>query len=226
MRIRSYVLRLLVAIAALPALGAVAGAAPADPSALVTAFGAQIGQVLADNSLTPIERQRRFHGLLDQGVDFPRISCFVLGRYWPAASDSFRQEFSRVFEDYVIQSLSAHFAQYDSNSLYVTGTHAEGDHSTVVSTLVVLPSGAPEARIDWRLQNTPGGLKIEDVSDSGVSMAVSYRDQFAAVIAHGGGQVAAIIPAIRQKLDGQASYASAANARANAKYTRINDCAP
>jgi phospholipid transport system substrate-binding protein len=226
MRIRSYVLRLLVAIAAMTALGPAAGAAPADPSALVTAFGAQIGQVLADNSITPIERQRRFHGLLDQGVDFPRISCFVLGRYWPGASDSFRQEFSRVFEEYVIQSLSAEFDQFRGDSMYLTGTRAEGDHSTVVSTLVVLPSGAPAARVDWRLQNTPAGLKIEDVSDSGVSMAVSYREQFATVIAHEGGQVAALIPAMRQKLDGQASYASAANARANAKYTRINDCAP
>jgi len=36
---------------------------------------------------------------------------------------------------------------------------------------------------------------------AGVSIATAYRDQFAAVIDHNGGQVAALIPDLRQKRD-------------------------
>jgi phospholipid transport system substrate-binding protein len=227
MHIRSLALGLFAAAVSGLALCAPSGAATADSSALVTSFDAQIRQVLKDGNLSAAERRQRFHDILDQGADFPRISCFVLGRYWPGSSDSFRQEFSRVFEDYLIQSLTARFAEYSGDEMTVTGIRAEGQHSTVVMTTFAYPDGAPVARVDWRLRDTPGGFKIEDVSDSGVSLAVSYREEFAAVISHDGGQVAALIPEMRQKLDWQeASYSTAAPTRTDAGAMRVNECTP
>ncbi len=225
MRIRSLALGLIAAAASL-ALCAPSRAATSDPSSLVTALGAQINQVFADGSLSGPERRQRFRDLIDQRADFPRISCFVLGNYWQGSSDSFRREFSRVFEDYVIQALSARLALYSGGSFHVTGTRAEGEHSTVVSTTVDDPGGMPAARVDWRLRNTPGGFKIEDISDSGISLAQTYREEFAAVLAHDGGQVAALIAAMRKKLDGQADNSAARNKPVNVAYTRVSECAP
>jgi ABC-type transporter MlaC component len=111
MRMRSFALGLLAAVSGMVLLCAQSGAATADPSALVASIGAQINQVLGDGSLSPTERRQRFHDLIDQRADFPRISCFVLGNYWPGSSDAFRQEFGRVFEDYVIQSMIYRFTQ-------------------------------------------------------------------------------------------------------------------
>jgi|SRR5579872_1524600 len=207
MRIRS--LALLFAAVALPVFGFASRAVAADPSAFVTQLNTQIGQILADKSLTPAERQRRFHDLLDQGVDFPSISKFVLGHHWEGSSGAFQQEFTGVFEDYIVQALIARLAEYGGDSIDVTGTRAEGEHGTVVSTTMVYPSGAPVSRIDWLLRNTPDGFKIEDVNDSGVSLAVFYRDQFATMIGRDGGQVAALIPEMRQKLSGQGGYSVA-----------------
>jgi len=99
-----------------------ATAAAADPSALVTAMGEQIRQVLADHSLSPLESQRRFHSVVDEGFDIPAISRFVLGRFWQGSTASFRQEFDGVFEDYVLQSLSARFADPSGESMTVTAT--------------------------------------------------------------------------------------------------------
>jgi phospholipid transport system substrate-binding protein len=226
MRIRSLALGLLAAVSGL-ALCAQSGAATVDPAALVTSFDAQIRQVLGDGSLSPLERRQRFRDILDQRADFPRISCFVLGNNWPGSSDSFRQEFSHVFEDYVIQSLTARFAEYSGDVMTVTGTRAEGEHSTVVMTMFAYPSGAPVARVDWRLRNTPDGFKIEDVSDSGVSLAQTYREEFAAVISHDGGQVTALIPEMREKLDRQeASFSAAGATRTDAGNLWVNECAP
>jgi phospholipid transport system substrate-binding protein len=225
MRIRYPILCSLAA--AVLALCPAARAAPADASALVTSFNAQIHKVFADGSLSVPERRQRFRGILDQRADFPRISCFVLGNHWQKSSDSFRREFSRVFEDYVIQTLSARLAEYSGDTMNVTGTRAEGQHSTVVMTTYVYPSGAPAARVDWRLRDTPNGFKIEDVSDSGVSLAQIYRDEFAAVIAHDGGQVTALIPGMRQKLDWQeARYSAPGAVRTDAGAMRADDCAP
>ena len=202
------------------------GAAAADPSALVAVIGAQINQVLADSSLSAPERRQRFHDIIVQRADFPRISRFVLGNYWRGSSASFRQEFSRVFEDYVIQSMISGFTQYSGDLFYVTGARAEGEHSTVVSTTIDYPNGVPAARVDWRLRDTSDGFKIVDVSNSGVSLAQTYREEFASVINHDGGQVGALIPDMRQKLDGQASNRTSGNTPVNAAYTQVDECTP
>jgi phospholipid transport system substrate-binding protein len=214
MCVRSLALRLLVVAIALPVLCPTAKASAADPTALVTELGVQLRQVLGDNSLTPIQRQQRFRGLLDEGFDFPTISRFVLGRYWQPASDSDRKEFSGVFEDYVIQSLSGRFGEYSGESMTVTATRTEGERSTVVSTAIIHPNGAPPAKVDWRVLNTPNGFKIADVSVSGISMALSYRDQFATVIDHDGGQISALISELREKLNGQPNKSASSSNRA------------
>lgn len=228
MRFR-YPLLCLLAAAAVLAFGPASRAAVADPSALVTSFDAQIRQVLKDASLSVSERRQRFRRVLDQSADFPRISCFVLGNNWQKSSVSFRQEFSRVFEDYVIQTLTARLAEYGGDTMIVTGTRAEGQHSTVVMTTFVYPddANATVARVDWRLRDTPGGFKIEDVSDSGISLAQTYREEFAAVIAHDGGQVTALIPDMLRKLGGEeASDAAPGAARTDAGVMRADDCTP
>lgn len=202
MRVRPVALCLFAASIMLSPAWARANTAPANPSALVVDLGAQVKSVLGDATLTPVERQQRFRVLLDQDFDFPRIARFVLGRYWQGSSDAFRQEFGGVFEEYVVQSLSAGFNRYDGESIDITGTRAEGAYSTIVSTTVNHPDGAPSELVDWRVEETSAGYKIADVVVSGVSMAIAYREQFAAVIDRSGGQVAALIPELKQKVDG------------------------
>ena len=178
----------------------VADAAAANPSALVTELGTQLAQVLSDRTLSPVGQQQRVRAVLDADFDFPVISRFVLGRYWQGSSDAFHLEFTDVFEDYIIQSLSARIADYSSESIRVAGTRVESERSTVVSTTIIQPDGASRANIDWQVQNTANGLKIADVSIAGVSMAVTYREQIAAVIDRDGGQVASVISTLREKI--------------------------
>jgi phospholipid transport system substrate-binding protein len=195
----------------LPALCPTAGAAAADPSALVTELGAQMRQVLEDKGLTPAERQQRFGVILDDGFDFPTISRFVLGRYWQTSSEGVRHEFGGVFEAYVLQSLSGRFDEYSGESMIVTATRVESERSTIVSTAIVHPNGTPPAKVDWRVLSTPHGLKIADVSISGISMALSYRDQFVAVIDRDGGQPAALISDLREKLNKPTNYSGSSD---------------
>jgi phospholipid transport system substrate-binding protein len=203
MRVRSSILSFVVLALVMPAVQSEARADAADPSALVTDLGLRLGQVLRDRALSPLEQQQHFRAVLDADFDFPVISRFVLGRYWQGSSDAFHLEFAGVFEDYVIRSLSTRFADYGGESINVTGTHVESEHSTIVSTTIVHPDGASQANVDWRVQDTPAGFKIADVSVAGVSMAMTYREQIAAVIDHDGGQVTSVISTLREKIDNE-----------------------
>lgn len=212
MRIRTLVLHLCVIAIMLPALYRESNASATDPSALVAEVGRQLKEIVGNNSLTPIERQQRFRGVIDEAFDFSTISRFVLGGYWRGSSIALRQEFDHVFEDYVVQSMGGRFADYSGESMNVTAVRAGGGQSTVVSTAIVSADGAPPAKVDWRVQNTPAGFKITDVSVSGISMAISYRDQFAAVLDRDGGQISTLISDLRAKLVGQSTSPAAGGA--------------
>jgi phospholipid transport system substrate-binding protein len=47
---------------------------------------------------------------LQQDFDLPSITRFVLGPYWRVASEPEKQEFRRLFEDYIVRVYSERFA--------------------------------------------------------------------------------------------------------------------
>jgi phospholipid transport system substrate-binding protein len=52
-------------------------------------------------------------------------------------------------------------------------------------------------QVQWRVRPEAGGLKIDDVLIEGISMAVTDRQQFAAVIERGGGDIQVLIDALK-----------------------------
>ena len=57
--------------------------------------------------------------------DVPGIARFVLGPYWRVASEPEKQEFRRLFEDYIVRVYSERFAQYRGEALRVTGSRSD-----------------------------------------------------------------------------------------------------
>jgi phospholipid transport system substrate-binding protein len=71
----------------------------------------------------------------------------------------------------------------------------------VVASQIVQPDGAPPVRVDWIVRKDGGGFRIADVSVEGVSMVLTQKQEFAAVIERsGGGGVTALNKAIQDKL--------------------------
>jgi len=174
-------------------------AAAADPAAVITNLGNQALEVLGKN-VNPNDRVARFRQLFSEDFDVPGIARFVLGRYWRVATEPQQQEFVRLFADYIALAYSNRLAEYSGETLRVTGSRPASDGS-LVSSEIVRPNGAPPAKVDWLLTEHDGAYKISDVIVEGVSMAVTQRSEFAAVIQRNGGQVQGLITALRQKTE-------------------------
>ncbi|HXP73508.1 MAG TPA: ABC transporter substrate-binding protein [Stellaceae bacterium] len=172
----------------------------ADPAAVVTAFDDQTRKMLKDVELTPVDRLQRFHALVDEAFNFPVIAHYVLGRYWQSTADDVRQEFTRVFEDYAIEAYTRRLNEYGGKPASVMGERAESQGITIVTTKLALADGDEPTTVEWRVETTTNGLKITDVIVAGVSMALSYREQFAAAIQRNGGRVAALTSELKGKL--------------------------
>ena len=177
----------------------------ADPSALISQLVNQAINVIVDKNSTENLREQKFRSLLQTGFDIPRISRFVLGRYWNVANDDQRKLFSELFEDWIVRTYAARFGQYSGEKIQVIGTRSEGPTTTVVVSQFVSPSGGPPAKVEWVVRKaSDDNFSVVDVSVEGVSMALTQRDEIAAVADRNGGTVDGLNHAMREKIRGAA----------------------
>lgn len=177
------------------------GAAAADPSAFVNGLVQDALAILRNPQMPDAQREQRFSTLLHGGFDIPRIARFVLGRYWLSATDQERSQFSQLFADWVVQTYSARFKEYSGETIKVGQSRQESSTSYVVSSQLIHTNGAPPAAIYWHVRDNGGDLKIVDVEVEGVSMALTEREEIAAVIERGGGSVASLNQTLQQRLN-------------------------
>jgi len=184
--------------------GVVAGAtdrqAGGDITAGASAFidrmaGRALG-FLANNSLSPDQKRQEFSRLLQESFDMSTIGRFTLGRYWRASSVQQREEYLRLFSRMVVDVYSSRFNDYQGQTLAVRGARRDGE-SDVIVTSFIIPKQGSEVQIDWRVRYKNGRYQVVDVIVEGVSMSLTQRSDFAAVIQRGGGDVQVLLTHMR-----------------------------
>ena len=189
-------LSILLIVAALSA-PVPARAAASDAAGFISDLGERAINVLTSTKSEP-DRETAFRKLFDEGFDVPGIARFVLGPYWRTATDAQRDEFTKLFETYIIHAYVVRFSAYSGQQLKITGSRPEGDN-TLVNSQITGISNSPPVKVDWRVAKLDSGYKITDVIVEGVSMAVTERQEFASVIQRGGGQLEALLKALRER---------------------------
>ncbi len=174
-----------------------AQAAKPDPGQFVKVLSDRAINELAGKDLPVAERNRRFRVLLRESFDVDSIARNVLGRYWRVATEAERADYLRLFEDLIVQIYASRFAEYSGESYKIAQSRPAGT-DTVITGEIVRPT-ATNVRVDWRVTVESGSLKIIDVIVEGVSMVVTQRDEFGAVIQRGGGKVSGLLDTMREK---------------------------
>jgi phospholipid transport system substrate-binding protein len=139
-----------------------------------------------------------FHQMLRQDFALTDISRFVLGPYWRVASGAQRREFRSLFEDYLVHYYGQRFALYGGDNLRVNGSRS-GPAGVIVTSQIIRPQG-PSIEVDWQLTVSNGRYRISDVSIDGVSMALTQRSEFAAIVQRNGGRVAGLLTTMREAI--------------------------
>jgi phospholipid transport system substrate-binding protein len=168
-----------------------------EPVTFVRQFGDEAIAMLRDRDAAEAERRARFEGLMRGGFDLPLVAQLALGRHWRSATAEERAAYVDLFCRLVLETYARRLNEYGDQRLRVVGAVAAGQDSMVESW--VEGSGEP-VRVDWRVRQTPAGARIVDVVIAGVSMLVTQRSEFAAVIERSGG-VAGLIENLRQRLE-------------------------
>lgn len=152
---------------------------------------------LSNEKLSTSQKKASFRKLLNRNFDMDTISRFALGRNWRAATPSQRKEYQNLVNDMIVDVYSTRFNDYQGQSFEVKSSKPTGKSDYLVSSLIV-PDQGQKVKVDWRVRDKNGRLKIIDVVVEGVSMTLTQRSEFSSVIQRGGGNVDALIEHLKK----------------------------
>lgn len=141
--------------------------------------------------------ESNFQSLLEEGFDVQAIGQFVMGRYWNRMSDDQKTRFIPIFEDRLKKSYANRFQEYRGVEFKVKDARQEGDHIVVSST--IQKPGGPLTPVDWRVK----GGKIHDVKVEGVSMSITIRDEYSALVQSNNGDIEKFMSALGGSSSGE-----------------------
>lgn len=185
-------------------LGSLSVQGAGDPGEFLVSFGQRAVKDLNDTALSESEREQKFRILFNEAVDVPAIGRFVLGAHWRAASKEEREGFLAAFEDMALQRFLPMFLrqdeEYRGKSFDIAGVRYSGEQNPMIfiEALVQREKGEP-VRLEWRLRERDGQLKILDISAEGISMALTLRQEYASAIRQTG-SVTGLINLLRKKI--------------------------
>lgn len=149
------------------------------------AFIADLGQravdVLGDETLGKAREREELYRLLEQGFDLEMLARLAAGRSWREMSTQQQETFRRVFNTYILDTYSQRLASYSGEELRIDRAQAVSDSDVMVQA-TVLSQAYPPWRMDWRVRHRDGAFKVVDVLIEGVSMVVTQRNEFNAVV--------------------------------------------
>ena len=173
-------LGLVVAVCVLT-LGAPSAQAGTEAD-FIRKLGDQAIAVLGESDKSLAERETAFRKILKDGFHMPLIARFALGRYWRIASKEQRRDYLNLFTDYIVRSYAVKPGGYESEALVIVSElPLKNNKDVLVNTQISRPKGEPVKTV-WRVRKGKKGLRIIDVMVEGISMLVTYRDEFGAVI--------------------------------------------
>ena len=113
--------------------------------------------------------------------DFERISKRVLGKYWRRASEDQRRHFVAEFQTLLIRTYAVALTSYDHEEILYTEPQARSDTEMSIGIEVVGKSG-PKIPITYAMHLTDGHWRVYDVVVDGVSLSLTYRNDFRSVV--------------------------------------------
>jgi len=146
-------------------------------------LGRRAIESLTKPDVSQSQLESNFQSLLEEGFDVRAIGRFVMRRYWDRMSPAQQDRFIPLFENRLKKSYANRFQEYRGVEFKVKDARQEGNDIIVSST--IQKPGGPLTPVDWRVRDG----KIHDVKVEGVSMSITIRDEYSALVQSSNGDI-------------------------------------
>ena len=116
-------------------------------------------------------------------IDFEEATRLAVGRAWSQATPEQKKKLVAEFRNMLVRTYSNAIETYQGQTLKVLPSRGKQDKAddATVRTQFVRAGGQP-LPIDFSMRKTEKGWKVYDITVEGVSLVLTYRSEFDAVV--------------------------------------------
>ena len=119
-------------------------------------------------------------------IDFEEATRLAVGRAWAQATPEQRKKLVEEFRRMLVRTYSNAISAYEGQTMQVLPVRMKpGDTEVTVHNRYIRAGGTP-LPVDYQMHKTDQGWKIYDITVEGVSLVLTYRSEFDAVVKQSG----------------------------------------
>ena len=119
-------------------------------------------------------------------VDFEEATRLAVGRGWKEASPEQRKKLIAEFRNMLVRTYSNAIGAYEGQTMKVLPSRVKPTESEATVRNQFLRPGGQPVLIDYSMRKTDAGWRIYDIVVEGVSLVLTYRSEFDAVVKQDG----------------------------------------
>ncbi|MBO4520821.1 MAG: ABC transporter substrate-binding protein [Alphaproteobacteria bacterium] len=185
----------------------------AFPAVAMEAVDAEkFARSLADDIITNVvqpkltlqKKQEIFRKIFMKVINVKTNARFTLGRYAKTADPDQLKAYTDALADNIIYTWTDRFNGYAGGSLtkdaiIIKSSRRSENGDFYVTSEINLPDTENDIEMIWRISEKKGTLKLADLIVEGVSMLMSYRNEYTAILQQNGGNIAALTEMLKKK---------------------------
>jgi len=132
-------------------------------------------------------------------VDIKGIGLYTLGSFRKNLSESQKNEYSTLFENYFLKTFSSRLSEYTNPKIEVTDKKVLNKNYTIVNSVLVGTSERPEVKIDWRIYTkNPDNPLIRDLIIEGLSLVRTQKEEFSSILNSNNGDINSLFKVLEE----------------------------
>ena len=156
------------------------------PEELVKKITAEVMEALkSDKQLATGDRQKALKLAEEKilpHVDFEEATRLAVGRSWSQASAEQKKRLVAEFRNMLVRTYSNALQPYEGQEIKVLPVRMKPGDTEVSVRNQFIRSGGKPIPVDYSMRKTEKGWKVYDIVVEGVSLVLTYRSEFDAVV--------------------------------------------
>jgi phospholipid transport system substrate-binding protein len=119
-------------------------------------------------------------------IDFEEATRLAVGRAWAKATPEQKKRIVTEFRNMLVRTYSNAIGGYEGQTLKVLPSRGKQDPQDTTVRTQFVRAGAPPLPIDFQMHKAGDTWKVYDIAVEGVSLVLTYRSEFDAVVKQDG----------------------------------------
>lgn len=138
------------------------------------------------NAITTFNDKERLIDLIEQSIDFNWVSRYVLGREYNNFTEQQKNDFTRLYKDFLINNYGPKFNNYKAISFNIDAFEDKKKYNLITSTLTLEDKNKVSFAFRIKRDKSDNQFKIIDIIVEKVSLITTQKSEFSSAIAQNG----------------------------------------